>query len=71
MIRLAVIPSDPIEEYLQGGYSREWLKAYYNPCGYFDEVYLLSNLEKDHPDLLGMKVIHTPNKLFKKRIKVS
>jgi glycosyltransferase involved in cell wall biosynthesis len=69
MKRLAVIPSDSIDDYLQGGYSKDWLKDYYNPCHFFDEVYLLSPLEKSNSDLLGMKVIHTPEKDFKKRIK--
>lgn len=69
MKRLAVIPSDAISEYLKGGYSKDWLRDYYNPCRFFDEVYLLSPLEKDNSDLLGMKVIHTPMNDFKRRIK--
>jgi len=69
MKRLAVIPSDAIDDYLKGGYSEKWLRDYYNPCKFFDEVYLLSPLEVDHPDLLGMKVIHTPPEDLKKRIK--
>ena len=69
MKRLAVIPSDKIEDYLKQGYSPQWLRDYYNPCRLFDEVYLLSNLEKDQPDLLGMKVIHTRPREIAKRIK--
>ncbi|MBF0571581.1 MAG: glycosyltransferase [Candidatus Omnitrophica bacterium] len=69
MKRLAVIPSDPIEEYIELGFSMEWLTSYYNPCKFFDEVYLLSPLEKDQPLLAGMKVFHTPVKDLKKRIK--
>ena len=69
MKRLAVIPSDPIEEYLKKGYSAKWLKDYYNPGHFFDEVYLLSNLEKDQLELLGMRVIHTEPKDFPKRLK--
>jgi glycosyltransferase involved in cell wall biosynthesis len=67
--RLAVIPSDPIHEYLKGGYSETWLRNYYNPCQFFDEVYLLSPLEKNALDLLGMKVIHTPEEQLKHQIK--
>jgi len=67
MKRLAVIPSDPIEAYLQAGYNRNWLEDYYNPCKFFDEVFLLSPLERDNPSLLGMKVIRTkPDELRKK-----
>ena len=69
MKRLAVIPSDPIEEYLRGGYSENWLRDYYNPCQFFDEVYLLSPLEKDNSNLLGMKVIQTSLADFTKRVK--
>jgi len=42
MRRLAVIPSDPIEEYLKKGFSQERLRNYYNPSLFFNEVYLLS-----------------------------
>ncbi len=69
MKRLAVIPSDTIEDYLNGGYSQEWLAAYYNHCRFFDEVYLLSPLEKDKNNLLGMKAIQTQPGDLKRRIK--
>lgn len=69
MKRLAVIPSDRIEDYLKQGMSPQWLKEYYNPQKFFDEVYLLSELEKDQDECLGMKVIHTPAKDFAGRIK--
>jgi glycosyltransferase involved in cell wall biosynthesis len=69
MKRLAVIPSDPIKEYFKKGYSSSWLKDYYNPQRFFDEVYLLSDLEADQEEFIGMKVIHTPAKMFGKRIK--
>lgn len=59
MKRLAVIPSDPISAYLAGGYDAGWLRRYYNPGGCFDEVYLLSPLEEDSDDLLGMRVVKT------------
>lgn len=68
MKRLAVIPSDPLKEYFDKGYSHSWLESYYNPCKYFDEVYLLSGLEEDHSNLLGMRVIHTPAKELTRHI---
>jgi glycosyltransferase involved in cell wall biosynthesis len=69
MKRLAVIPSDPIEAYLKAGYNRNWLEDYYNPCKFFDEVYLLSPHERGNPDLLGMKVIGTRPDELKKRLR--
>jgi len=69
MKRLAVIPSDKIQDYLNQGYSSQWLRDYYNPGKFFDEVYLLSNLESDQDDLLGMKVIHTKPQELPKRLK--
>jgi len=69
MKRLAVVPSDRMEDYLNQGYSAPYLKDYYNPGGFFDEVYLLSNLEKDHPGLLGMKVMRTTPVDLPKRLK--
>lgn len=69
MKRLAVIPSDPIEAYLKAGYSKSWLEDYYNPCKFFDEVYLLSPFEQDNPGLLGMKVIRTQPQNLKKILK--
>lgn len=59
MKRLAVIPTDPIEHYIHTGYSKDWLKEYFNPARYFDEVYVVSPRETDHPDLLGMKIFKT------------
>lgn len=68
MKRLAVIPSDPLKEYFDRGYSFDWLEHYYNPCKYFNEVYLLSELEADNASLLGMRVIHTPARELTRRI---
>lgn len=67
--RLAVIPSEPIQAYLSAGYDADWLRKYYNPNHYFDEVYLLSPLENNHDDLLGMKVIHTKPRQLRMRLK--
>ncbi len=42
MRKLVVFPSDPIEMYLEVGSSYEYLEDYFNPSGFFDEVYCLS-----------------------------
>jgi len=59
MARLAVIPTDPVNAYINAGYSKEWLRKYFNPDKYFDEVYVFSPIETDNPDLLGLKVFKT------------
>jgi len=69
MKRLAVIPSDPIRVYLAAGYDPEWLRDYFNPCRAFEEVYLLSPLEEDNPDLLGMKALNTHGNSLRKLIR--
>ena len=68
MKRLAVLPSDPIEAYINAGYGKGWLEDYYNPYKYFDDVYLLSPCENDNPNLLGMIAIRTQAKELKKRV---
>ncbi len=67
--RLAVVPTDPIELYLNSGYGAKWLKEYFNPLKFFDEVYVLSPNEKDNPDLLGMQAIRTTSTQFARRLK--
>jgi len=69
MKRLAVIPSDAIKDYIEKGLSPEYLRNYFNPSQFFDKVYLLSPLEQDQEELLGMKVIHTGPQEFKEKIK--
>ena len=69
MKRLAVIPSDPIEAYLNAGFDKDWLEDYYNPLHYFDEVYLLSPLEKKERYELGMNKIPTRPRQLKSRIR--
>jgi len=69
MKRLAVIPSDPIDAYIKKGFSKTKLEDYYNPCKFFDEVYLLSPLEQDNSNLLDMKVVRTQTKDMKKRLR--
>ena len=42
MKKLVFFPSDPIEAYIQKGRTWEFIEEYYNPGGYFDDVYCLS-----------------------------
>ncbi|EMV9259568.1 glycosyltransferase family 4 protein [Vibrio cholerae] len=55
MKKLVVIPSEEIQEYIDKGHTR--LREYYNPGGYFNEVYLLSPKEKFAREQFGMKII--------------
>lgn len=41
MKRLVCFPSDPIDAYIKNGMTYEYLEEYFNPAGYFDEVYCL------------------------------
>ncbi len=42
MRKLVVLPSDPMQAYLDKGQSYEYYEEYFNPGGFFDEVYALS-----------------------------
>lgn len=66
--RLAVVPSDPLEEYEKAGYG-SWLAEYYNPAGFFDEVYCLSPMEKEARFAHGMNVVPTPESAFADRVR--
>jgi len=68
MKRLAVIPSDPLEEYEKMGFAAS-LEEYYNPLGWFDEVYCLTPLESKERFEYGMKIIPTKDKQLRSRIK--
>lgn len=67
--KLVVIPSDPISAYEDKGTS-SWLKDYYNPLSYFDEVFALSPLEKQARQAYGLNIVPiTSNRHFKKVIR--
>jgi len=68
MQRLAVIPSDPIKVYKMKGIE-SWLENYYNPLHFFDEVYILSPLEKEKRYEFSMNIIPTKPKQLKSRIR--
>jgi len=69
MRRLAVIPTDPVELYLESGYGAKWLKDYFNPGKIFDEVYSLSPYERVDGDLVGLTVMPTPPEHLHDRIR--
>jgi glycosyltransferase involved in cell wall biosynthesis len=54
--RLVVVPSDRLSAYAQAGYDN-WLEAYYNPNGFFKEVFALSPLESGVRQAYGMTVV--------------
>ncbi len=68
-LTLAVIPTDPLEFYLASGYTDPWLRSYFNPCGFFDKVYILSSREKSNSNLLGFESIYTEPAELKQRLK--
>ena len=56
MRKLVIIPSDPIHAYEEKGTS-SWLKDYFNPKGFFDEVYVLSPKEFKRRNIYGLQII--------------
>ncbi len=68
MYKLAVIPSDPIKDYEKKGIASK-LEGYYNPSGFFEEVYLLSPLEKEQRSQYGMHILPVRDKELPVRIK--
>ncbi|HPP73964.1 MAG TPA: glycosyltransferase [Armatimonadota bacterium] len=67
-LRLAVIPSDPLEAYAAKG-NAYLLQDYYNPTSYFDEVYCLSPVEETERFAYGMRVIPTTAEELLERIR--
>lgn len=53
MKKLVFFPSDPIEAYIAKGRSYDFLDDYYNPAGYFDEVYCLSPWGQRSEETIG------------------
>ena len=64
--RLAVVPNDPLQGYVDAGYPD--LTSYFNPEGYFDEVYCLSPHEAREQEMYGMKVIPTRRHEMRARV---
>jgi len=67
-MKIAVIPSDSLEDYEAKGISIR-LEEYYNPLHFFDEVYLLSPKEKHFQYKYGMTIIPTQPEDLKNRLK--
>jgi glycosyltransferase involved in cell wall biosynthesis/2-polyprenyl-3-methyl-5-hydroxy-6-metoxy-1,4-benzoquinol methylase len=65
--RLAVIPSDSLDVYTEKGIG-SWLQSYFNPAGFFGEVFCLSPLETARRNIYGLQVIPTPPELFAARL---
>ncbi len=60
MPRLVVFPADPLYKYLDKGEIKE---RYWNPCGLFDEVHIISLADRDVepdqvPELVGEAELH-------------
>lgn len=69
MKKLVVFPSDPMDAYIEKGFSFEHLEDYYNPGGYFDEVYCLSPWKSTRETFGKIKCIQARPYQFKKIIK--
>lgn len=70
MKKLVFFPSEPIKRYIEKGRSYDFLDEYYNPGGYFDEVYCLSPWgDKSKETIGGIQYIKASPYRFKKIIK--
>ena len=69
MRRLAIIPNDPIDLYLSSGYGANWLKAYFNPARFFDEVYSLAPYERVDGALVGVIAMPTAPEELPRRLR--
>lgn len=62
--RLVVIPSDALDDYIKNGMSEDFIANYYNPNGFYKEVFVVSPLERGIRKRCGMTVIgSTPMQL--------
>ncbi len=66
--RLVVIPSDPISAYERKGTS-SWLESYYNPQGFFQEVFALSPREQSERYAYGMTIMGVSESSFTKTLR--
>ena len=68
--KLVFFPSDPISSYIEKGKTYDFLEKYYNPGGYFDELYCLSPWGEDKEETLGkIHYIKSSPSKFRKIIK--
>lgn len=68
MAVLAVVPSDPMSAYEAKG-THVWCERYYNPGGFFDDVYLFSPREKLAVFQYGMYTVPTPPQELRKHVR--
>ena len=68
MKKLVVFPSEPMDSYISVGLSYNYLADYYNPGGYFDEVYCLSPWKSSRETFGKVKCIQARPWQFKKII---
>lgn len=66
-LRVVVVPSDPISDYERAGY--DWLERYYNPQGFFQEVFALSPREQGERYAYGMTIMGVPKSNFTKTLR--
>jgi glycosyltransferase involved in cell wall biosynthesis len=69
MRRLGIIANDPIDLYLSSGYGANWLKDYFNPAGFFDEVYSLAPYECGDATAVGVIAVPTPVEDLARRLR--
>lgn len=67
--KLVVFPSDPMDDYISAGLTYDYLADYYNPGGYFDEVYCLSPWKSAREAFGKIKCIQARPLQFRKIIK--
>jgi glycosyltransferase involved in cell wall biosynthesis len=68
-MRLVIVANDPIEAYEKKGIA-SWLGDYYNPNSFFEEVYVLSPIEKTDRIAYGLRIIPVRNSLhFRKLVR--
>jgi len=60
--RLVVVPTDPIDAYERAGYT--YLERYFNPAGFFREVFALSPREHGTRRAYGMTIRRVPAERF-------
>ena len=67
--KLVVFPSDPMDAYIEKGFSYDHLADYYNPGDYFDEVYCLSPWKSTRETFGKIRCIQARPSQFRKIIK--
>lgn len=64
---LVVVPNDPLQAYVDAGYSDQ--TEYFNPLGFWNEVYCLSPYESEEKEMYGMHVVPTAAAEFVEGVK--